>query len=709
MNIIYSSDKPGSSEHVFLRYSDGKVVQAPDDEGASTVTVETYSDKTIVGGYVSDNHVSWVPDYEYGYSTDVTLSNFQSNKPAYAVDHVALAKEPELDINHLGFVNVTLAVYGTDGKLVSGRTEMFAHASDPNVIFHSMDSGVATANEGYSSYTVGGQVTFLIQGSTKNIQTAISLYSGSHLITDNFLKKVTGIEVSSSGDVDSLLVGDSLVMSAGILPIDTAYRAVTWSVLDGTGTATIDADGLLTGISAGTVTVKATATDGSAVYGTKEIEVKPFIPVATLSLTAEGGVSTVVTGALLDMSAVVAPANATNQVVTWSVLNGTGSATINETSGELTAGNPGTITVQATATDGSGIIGSTQLFITVAPTPTPILVSAITINGDSSVLLGQSLQLAKSIAPVEAANQTVVWSVENGTGAASVDANGTLTGNSVGTVTVKATATDGSAVYGTKAVQIVAVSGGGIISGPTTPTVTPTVTPTPTAIPTPTPTSVAQPVVKFDDKVVSIENLLTSLNKKIEEAKAHPITMQFADTPAHWANATVGIFVKLGVVNGYKDGTFHPDASITRAEFATILAKVLDLSSTVTGSALSDISGHWAEASIRTLKDKGIISGYPNGTFKPNDEISRAEIIAMISKIINLNSVNATASSSFSDVEGTWNKDQIQKAAAAGIISGDGSGEFLPNKQASRAEALTIVLHLLQTNPELSALLESIK
>lgn len=165
---------------------------------------------------------------------------------------------------------------------------------------------------------------------------------------------------------------------------------------------------------------------------------------------------------------------------------------------------------------------------------------------------------------------------------------------------------------------------------------------------------------------------------------------------------------KLGLVTGYQDGSFQPDTSITRAEFATILAKVFGFAGNAGESSLSDISGHWAEASITALKQKGVISGYPNGTFLPDREISRAEIIAMISRIINLNSINA-ASSSFTDLDKTWNKEQIEQAAAVGIISGVGNGMFLPAKQASRAEALTIVLHILETNLELKSLLDTLK
>lgn len=214
--------------------------------------------------------------------------------------------------------------------------------------------------------------------------------------------------------------------------------------------------------------------------------------------------------------------------------------------------------------------------------------------------------------------------------------------------------------------------------------------------------------MQFISNVVDIASVLTSFAQKIEDGKSNPAPLKFTDTSTHWADSTVNVFVKLGVVNGYQDGGFHPDASITRAEFATVLAKVFGLSGNAAGGSLSDISGHWAEDSIRALQQKGIISGYQNGTFLPNREISRAEIIAMISKIIDLNSVSSPASSSFSDLDKTWNKEQIGQAAAAGIISGEGGGKFLPAKQASRAEAFTIVLRVLETNPELKSLLDTL-
>src|SRR5690606_30048022 len=110
--------------------------------------------------------------------------------------------------------------------------------------------------------------------------------------------------------------------------------------------------GVLTGTGLGTVTVCATATDGSGAQGCTTITViAAFVPVSAITVQGQGGATSVLSGATLQMLATVTPSNATNPTVTWSVTNGTGSATINATTGVLTGVNPGTVTVCATATD----------------------------------------------------------------------------------------------------------------------------------------------------------------------------------------------------------------------------------------------------------------------------------------------------------------------------------------------------------------------
>ncbi|WP_177217978.1 S-layer homology domain-containing protein [Paenibacillus algorifonticola] len=641
VTVYYNNGLPDASEHVFIRYSDGTVTQVPDvNAGATSVTVNTYFEKTMMGGYVTDGQVNWIPARSYS-SQSVTLTDISMHKPTEAVDYVALAEPPHADVDYPDYTSVTFSVYDANDTLVTGRTEVFIQTSNPNLVFLDMDTdrdSSDTTAGGMSSNTINGLVTFLIKNNDVNVpltSTHLALYSGAKLITDNFFHVVTDIQVSGTGGVDSVDVGQSLALNAAVLPVDAANPAVVWSVVDGTGSATIDADGLLTAVSAGTVTAKATAVDGTGIVGSMDITINvPATPTPTPTPTPEP---------------------------------------------------------------------------TATPTPPPVLVSSIALTGESVVQTGGTIQLAAELAPVDAADKSIVWSVENGTGSASINASGLLTGISVGTVTVKAEALDGSAVIGTKAITVQTPAGSGNSGGGGGSSTTPAATATPTATPVPTPTSVPAPQIKFNDKVVKIVQVVTDLTKQVEEVKANPTTVQFTDTGSHWANKTVDVFVKLGIVNGYENNAFRPNASITRAEFATIISKVFGITGPASGdSELSDVSGHWAEAAIGSLQASGVISGYKDGTFKPNQEINRAEIIAILAKIINLDSVNTADAPAFTDINQVWNKEQIEKAAAAGIVSRAGDGTFQPNNQASRAEALTMVLHVLQLNPELKALLETL-
>lgn len=167
----------------------------------------------------------------------------------------------------------------------------------------------------------------------------------------------------------------------------------------------------------------------------------------------------------------------------------------------------------------------------------------------------------------------------------------------------------------------------------------------------------------------------------------------FSDTSTHWAQDTVSVFTKLGVIQGYSDGSFQPDASMTRAEFATVIARLFGLSAS-TPASLSDVKQHWAAAAINALAGSGIISGYGDGTFRLDQEITRAESIAIIAKLVELKP--AVTNAGFTDIDGAWNKAQINAAAQMGIISGVAQGSFSPGKVATRAEALTILLRVLE-------------
>lgn len=108
----------------------------------------------------------------------------------------------------------------------------------------------------------------------------------------------------------------------------------------------------------------------------------------------------------------------------------------------------------------------------------------------------------------------------------------------------------------------------------------------------------------------------------------------FADVAnGKWFNKAVSTMAKLGIVKGRSAGTFAPDAPITRAEFAAICAR-FNTKPTNTSDSFSDISGHWAEAEIERAVAFGWIAGYPDGTFRPDTYITRAEAMTMINRVL---------------------------------------------------------------------------
>lgn len=178
---------------------------------------------------------------------------------------------------------------------------------------------------------------------------------------------VSEITVTGTGGVTVINTqSGTLQMLATVLPENATNKTVEWSVTNGTGEATISTDGLLAAVKNGTVMVHATATDGSNIVGSIEITIsnQVVVLVTGITVTTESGAVTIDTkGGTLNMIANVLPENATEKDVTWSVIKGSGDASI-DGSGVLSAIADGTVTVNATATDGSNVIGALEITIT---------------------------------------------------------------------------------------------------------------------------------------------------------------------------------------------------------------------------------------------------------------------------------------------------------------------------------------------------------
>ena len=110
----------------------------------------------------------------------------------------------------------------------------------------------------------------------------------------------------------------------------------------------------------------------------------------------------------------------------------------------------------------------------------------------------------------------------------------------------------------------------------------------------------------------------------------------FSDVPSDaWYSLAVSTLADLGIITGYPDGTFRPDSTITRAEFATMASRFDNLEDT-SGNIFSDVpSTHWAAKYINSAYAKGWVNGYPDGTFNPDGTISRAEVVTIVNSMLN--------------------------------------------------------------------------
>lgn len=155
-------------------------------------------------------------------------------------------------------------------------------------------------------------------------------------------------------------------------------------------------------------------------------------------------------------------------------------------------------------------------------------------------------------------------------------------------------------------------------------------------------------------------------------------------TKGHWAFSEIQSLYDQSLIKGYSNGTFKPEASITRAEAATIIARALNLTTTK-DSSFKDVSkSHYAYSAIAAVEQAGIIKGQEAGKFNPNGQLSRAEMSAILTRAYKL---TGTSKVSFSDVKSThWAYSHIQALVANDLTGGFPDNTFRPDAQITRAQ-----------------------
>lgn len=164
----------------------------------------------------------------------------------------------------------------------------------------------------------------------------------------------------------------------------------------------------------------------------------------------------------------------------------------------------------------------------------------------------------------------------------------------------------------------------------------------------------------------------------------------FKDIKNHWAKSEIEEFSTKGYINGYEDGNFNPDKSMTRAEFVKIINKFFGFTQG-TDVAFKDISKDlWSYNDISIAVKEGYINGYSDNTFKPDGLITREEASKIISTITKL-SGDGILSYNDKDQIGDWAKAHVDALTDNGILQGVENNYFMPQKSMTRAEAVVIL------------------
>jgi len=208
------------------------------------------------------------------------------------------------------------------------------------------------------------------------------------------------------------------------------------------------------------------------------------------------------------------------------------------------------------------------------------------------------------------------------------------------------------------------------------------------------------------DNAVDVERVIA----KIKEAIAQNISLSFKDTDAHWDSRDIRIAAKLGIIDGYGDNSFQPDKSVTRAELSKMIATTFALTLGNTQFDFTDTNKHWAENDIRLLASNGLIHGYSDGSFHPEEHLSRYEAVALLLQIIQLDAVQTSNTVTFTDISSSSpEKSELEAAAKSGLIQGIDEHHFAPDKDTTRAELITLLIRMLRMDSDINHLIDSIE
>ena len=529
------------------------------------------------------------------------------------------------------------------------------------------------ACDGYVKYTIegteGGQIEFVFNngsGQWDNNGKKNYTASGANVVVENgtvgsVAPCVTIVPVSSvsiaGGDVE-LKEGASKQLSATVSPSNATDRAVSWKSSD-TAVATVDASGRVTAVKAGTATITATAGGKSASVSVTVTPGSVDVPVSSVSIA--GGDFSLKEGASKQLSATVSPADATDRAVSWSSSD-TAVATV-DASGKVTAVKAGTATVTATAGGKSASVTVTVTKEDVPVVPvTSVAISGTGVSGNRATInVGAGLALSATVLPANASDKTVSWKSTNSS-IASVDANGNVRGLMAGNAGITATAGGKSA-----SIIVTVKEAGPVLQS-----------------------------IQITGNGVTNNKLSTPAGETVQ-LKVQATPADATVTPTYWSSSDTSIATVdgTGKVVTTKMGT----VAIT----VTAGGKTASIVLTVTkpNTRFTDVlKTHHFYNDIEWLASAGVTTGFHDGTFRPEEETTRAQTVVFLHRMaVQRGDKDAAAFTpteedykKFSDVDkDAFGAKEILWAASKGITTGRYDGTFGGDEAVTRDQMVTFL------------------
>jgi len=508
----------------------------------------------------------------------------------------------------------------------------------------------------------------LTEDATVNL--VATLTKGQASDTKSFILIVKAVEeedvlvesITINGQSSITRKGGTLQLTAEVSPENATNKAVAWSIENGSGKATINATGLITAVSNGTVTVIAMAADGSGIEGKKVITISgqtvsnpepstptPTEPVPTSPApTSPASTSTPVQTDVIkdgDKAIVELGSDVTSKSIAVQELTG---LSLQVKAGQTLLTVPAEVLKQWLMAAGNP--AEVSLEVTIAPVSSGNLDHAPAEDGQARVkVAGEiydiTLQLRHSNGMIDLATAAsgveITLPYSNGADAELL----------------------GIYYYNEESKQWEYVGGR----------------------------------VDATDHTVTVTLQHLSTYAVLEYSKS------FTDVPAnHWAHRTLEVLAAKHIVNGTSETHFTPNGTTTRAEFTSLLVRALGLTNTASAVPFTDVqAGQWYAKEVAAAYEAGLVSGVTADKFEPNAKITREQMAALLVRAMEYKnrkiSYTGQETSSLKDQASisSWAQESVNKALAAGLLQGKGNGIFDPTAEANRAETAQAILNLL--------------